>query len=120
VLILPYTWIVETADGICFHLDKFKSTNDDSFLISEVDFECSVRVVETRNWRALEILHGMKNRCIEPSLFTEKFDVYSYSMTCYNVLTGKIPFENVAVKDYDVILLQGARPKLPSCLEPWI
>ena len=67
--------------------------------------------------KALEILHGVKNRCVEPSLFTEKSNVFSYPMTCYEIFIGKIPLENVVASDYDAILLQGTRLELPSGLE---
>jgi serine/threonine protein kinase len=120
VLILPKVWIVKTGDGTLLRVQEFKPVNDNNFRINIADFECSVGVVGTRFWRAPEILQGVKNRCVEPSLFTEKSDVYSYAMTCCEVLTGKIPLENVAANDYDAILLHGARPQLPSGLEPWI
>jgi serine/threonine protein kinase len=125
VLILPRMWFEENSDGPLLHVEEFNPTNDDNFVVIIVDFECSVGIVGTRFWRAPEILHGVKNRCVEPSLFTKKSDVYSYAMTCYSlgrflVLTGKIPLENVAANDYDAILLHGARPQLPSGLEPWI
>jgi serine/threonine protein kinase len=120
VLIMPRTWMVETSHGPPICVEVFNPTNDDNFIISVADFECSVGVVGTRFWRPPEILHGVKNRCVEPSLFTEKSDVYSYAMSCYEIFTGKIPLENVAANDYDAILLHGARPQLPSGLEPWI
>ena len=39
--------------------------------------------------------------------------MYSFSMTCYEVLTGKIPFEGELSSDYNMVL-GGNRPKLPS------
>jgi serine/threonine protein kinase len=75
--------------------------------------------VGTGFWRAPEILLGVKNRDVQPSFFTEKSDVYSYAMTCYEILTGNIPLEGVQVNDYAGVL-RGARPKLPTDMEPWI
>lgn len=42
---------------------------------------------------------------------------YSFGMTCYEILTGEIPLGNLGPKDYDVVL-QGARPVLPSGVAP--
>ena len=77
------------------------------------DFECSVGVVGTTYWRAPEILQGVQNSDIKSRLFTKKSDVYSYAMTCYEVLTGCIPFEDLDGNCYDVVIA-GKRPKLPK------
>lgn len=81
-----------------------------------VDFECSVGVVGTGYWRAPEILQGVQNRDIKPHLFTKKSDVYSFAMTCYEVITGLIPFEDLDNSYNDVI--EGLRPKLPDSIDP--
>ena len=116
LLVLRSTWTVEIK---CWGIGEFNPTNDDSFMVSVADYECSVGVVGTGFWRAPEILQGVKNRCVERSLFSKKSDVY-YAMVCYEVLTRNFPLENMARSDYDAVLLQGARPKLPTGLEPWI
>jgi serine/threonine protein kinase len=74
----------------CWGIGEFNPTNDDSFMVSVADYECSVGVIGTGFWRALEILQGMKNRCVERSLFSKKSDVYSYAMVCYEVLNREI------------------------------
>ena len=41
-------------------------------------------------------------------------------MTCYEIiLTGRIPVEDVATTDYDLVI-DGERPKLPTNVEPWM
>ena len=100
-------------------IDDFDPTSNEHFYLKITDFESSVGVVGTGFWRAPEILRGLKKRDIPPSLFTEKSDIYSYAMTCYEILTGKIPFEGVPANNYDVVL-KGARPKLPSGLNSWL
>jgi serine/threonine protein kinase len=44
-------------------------------------------------------------------------DVYSYGMTCYEVLTGGKPFEGHPQSDYSWVL-GGNRPKLPNYSDP--
>lgn len=57
------------------------------------DFECPIRFVGTGYWRAPEILEALKNGTVhtKPNLLTS--DVYSYATTCYDILTGCIPFD---------------------------
>ena len=50
--------------------------------------------------------------------FTPKADVYSFAMTCYEILTGGVPLEGVRASDYDAVLQHRTRPKLPSKLNP--
>lgn len=60
------------------------------------DFECSVGVVGTGFFRAPETLQALKDKSIseKPELFSREADVYAYGMTCYEILTGKLPFGN--------------------------
>jgi serine/threonine protein kinase len=44
-------------------------------------------------------------------------DVYSYGMTCYEVLTGGKPFEGHPQSDNSWVL-GGNRPKLPNYIDP--
>lgn len=76
------------------------------------DYECSVGVVDSGFWRSPEILQQLKNRVPNSEVVISKMsDVYSYGMTCYELLTGCTPFEAHPVMDYDLVL-QGHRPKL--------
>jgi serine/threonine protein kinase len=85
------------------------------------DFECSVGVVGTGFFRAPEILQACKDKTINhrPELFTKAVDVYSYGMTCYEILTGKLPFEGHLQNDYDLVL-SGCRPEVPKYVDGWI
>lgn len=77
------------------------------------DFECSVGVVGTGFWRAPEVLLALKNRTGAAEACSQKADVYSFAMTCYEVLTGCLPFEGTPMTNYDLVL-SGHRPVLPD------
>jgi hypothetical protein len=84
------------------------------------DFECSVGVVGTGFWRAPEILQACKDKNVSkrPEIFTKQADVYSYGMTCYEILTGKLPFEGHSQRDYDLVL-NGGQPEVPDYVDDW-
>ena len=88
---------------------------------SVVDYECSVLVVGTGFFRAPEILQACKERNVSQNqkVFSKAADIYSYGMICYEILTGKLPFEDHTENDYDVVL-NGGRPKVPRYVEDWI
>ncbi len=78
------------------------------------DYESSEGVAGTGFWRAPEVLQQLK-RHVTPVISTDKADVYSYAMLCYEILTGSIPFEGHRQSDYDLVL-SGTRPELPAIL----
>jgi serine/threonine protein kinase len=80
---------------------------------SIADFESSVGIVGTGFWRAPEVLLALKNGNHSREPFTQKSDVYSFAMTCYEVITGHMPFEGHDKHDYDIVL-RGERPTLPG------
>lgn len=84
------------------------------------DFECSIGVIGSGFWRDPQILHACRERNASrrPELFTRAADVYSYAMTCYEILTGKLPFEGEVVT-IDLVI-EGQRPKVPECVDDWI
>ena len=90
------------------------------------DFECSIRVVGTGFFRAPEILQACKDRVVSQreDLFTREADVYSYGMICYEVLTGKLPFENHPLIDDNALLtdlvISGLRPMVPEFVKDWV
>lgn len=53
------------------------------------DFDVAPYIVGTLFWRAPEILQALQDG-MRP-VFTPKADVYSFAMTCYEILTGAIP-----------------------------
>ncbi|KAG0556396.1 hypothetical protein KC19_11G050700 [Ceratodon purpureus] len=85
------------------------------------DFECSVGVVGTGFFRAPEILQACKDQSLSlrPEVFSKAVDVYGFGMVCYEVLTGKLPFEDHPQSDYDLVLT-GRRPTLPEYVEDWM
>jgi serine/threonine protein kinase len=88
-------------------------SKDDAFSCVVGDYECNGHVIGAMFWRAPEILLAMKNRDVQPALFTQTVDVYSYSMTCYEILTGEIPFQDVLPTN----VLNGNRPQLPKTID---
>ena len=57
-------------------------------------------------------------------MFSEMADMYSYGMTCYEVLTGKEPFEDHPLKDncsllMDLVIMQDLRPEVPDFGNEW-
>lgn len=84
--------------------------------LNVADFECSVEVVGTGFWRAPEILRQLKDRKSGAQLeFSKACDVYSFGMVAYEIVTGRLPFEEHALNEYDIVL-NGQRPKLPQDL----
>jgi len=83
------------------------------------DYECAMFVQGTGFWRAPEVLQELQkkeeDRNVE--IWTEKVDVYSFGMTCYEILTGQIPFDGYTKSKWcDVI--KGERPSLPDYIFP--
>ena len=85
---------------------------EEAFQCFVADFECSVGVVGTTSWRAPETLQASK-----ATMFSNYADIYSYGMTCYEVLTGKLPFEGLSEREGTTTVLLGCRPSLPFCLD---
>ncbi|CAK9191810.1 unnamed protein product [Sphagnum troendelagicum] len=103
-----------------------RTHNSDSIEVKVADFGYATKVckgalertfsergaVGTGFWRAPEVLSAMRNGITQPT-YTSKADVYSYGMTCYEVLTGLIPFDGHPPSDYSLVL-SGNRPRLPK------
>ena len=105
------------ASNILIALDITKRNPPDPLHATEyscviADYECSVGVVGTGFWRAPEVLVAVRDQTLNPSTFTAKADVYSFAMTSYEILTGCVPFEELAANDYDAVV-RGRRPQLP-------
>jgi serine/threonine protein kinase len=97
--------------------DPSRTDSASEFRCVVADFECSVGVVGTRFWRAPKILLALQNGNITSNTFTEMADVYSYAMTWYKVLMGRIPFQSHPISDYSVVL-SGDRLELPDYVNP--
>jgi hypothetical protein len=89
------------------------------FYVRIGDYDSSDDVVGTEFWRPPEVLQSLKDRT-KPVKWSFAGDVYSFGMLCYELLTGRIPFEK-HLKDlpeaYDVVL-SGERPELPPHVNP--
>ncbi|KAG0559041.1 hypothetical protein KC19_10G074000 [Ceratodon purpureus] len=90
------------------------------------DYECSIGVVGTGFFRAPEILQACKERMASQRLevFSRAADVYAYGMTCYEVLTGKMPFGDHPLINNkpllsDLVINQGLCPEIPEFVEGW-
>ncbi|CAK9864215.1 unnamed protein product [Sphagnum jensenii] len=81
------------------------------FYVKIGDFETSDGIVGTRFWRAPEVLQALRDKA--KSILSPAANVYSYGMLCYELLTGRIPFEECARLDYDVVFSRQ-RPELPA------
>ncbi|KAG0559099.1 hypothetical protein KC19_10G079300 [Ceratodon purpureus] len=90
------------------------------------DYECSNAVIGTGFFRAPEILQTLKERMIseKPEVFSRASDIYAYGMTCYEVLTGKLPFEDHPLRNKTSLLTHQVinhdlRPEIPKYVEDW-
>ncbi|CAK9275526.1 unnamed protein product [Sphagnum jensenii] len=89
----------------------------DGFAADVGDYESSEGIVGTGFWRAPEVLRALRNK-ITPT-YSTAVDVYGFGMVCYELLTGRIPFEGHRLSDYELVL-SGGRPELPDYLSPEI
>lgn len=62
-----------------------------------------------------ELLKEESDRSVE--IWTEKVDIYSFAMTCYEVLTGGTPFPQYPKSDWQKVI-DGKRPHLPNYVDP--
>jgi serine/threonine protein kinase len=112
---------LKASNVLISDIEKFPKFDQTRWIqLKVVDYECSIGVVGTGFWKAPEILRQLKDpKCKHPLHFMREVDVYSFAMTCYEVLTGSIPLEEYATSDYDVVL-GGMRPSLPEYIPSWL
>lgn len=73
--------------------------------------------VDTCIWHAPEVLAEQEQaRNASSRKYTEKADVYSFGMLCFQLLTGKLPFEDGHLQGDQMInnIRAGERPLFPS------
>ncbi len=49
--------------------------------------------------------------------YSAKADVYSFAVTCAEILTGEVPFSHMKKRDIPLAVIKGARPHLPSDID---
>jgi serine/threonine protein kinase len=84
------------------------------------DYESSDDVVGTEFWRPPEVLRALRDGILQSDLrlvYSPAADVYGFGMVCYEILTGRIPFEGHRKSDYDLVL-SGGRPDIPLNVSP--
>jgi serine/threonine protein kinase len=95
--------LVEIYSG---DLSDRKFLETDFFDVVLADFESSMLVQGTGFWRAPEVLQELLKQPWDrnPQMWTEKVDVYSYAMTCYEVLTGHLAFYGYFKSDWQRVI----------------
>jgi serine/threonine protein kinase len=67
------------------------------------------RMAGTTGWRAPEVFH------VHDTEVTQEYkwpaDVYSFAMTCYEILTGSLPFANSPNQSIHASVMAGKRPE---------
>ncbi|CAK9235844.1 unnamed protein product [Sphagnum troendelagicum] len=80
------------------------------------DYESSDVVLGTGFFRAPEVLRALRDgRKVE---YSAAVDVYGFGMICYELLTGKLPFQGHRLSDYGLVL-SGERPDVSNEV-PWM
>jgi serine/threonine protein kinase len=74
----------------------------------------------TRGWRAPEVLQSRRDQSV--TYIAPAIDVYSFAMTCYEIVTGKDLFQDEFVTlgprmTWHRIVSEGLRPELPIGLD---
>ncbi|KAG0563199.1 hypothetical protein M758_8G010400 [Ceratodon purpureus] len=68
--------------------------------------------VGTTRWRAPEVFDVTGGGVPKP--YSMKADVYSFSMTCVEILTRQVPYHGMLTTDIKKHVKAGGRPELPS------
>ncbi|KAG0592982.1 hypothetical protein KC19_1G295400 [Ceratodon purpureus] len=91
-------YVVKIAD---FGLAKLQGENNMPYFMT-VDVGATL-------WRAPEVFRN--DGCHKYSF---PADVWSYGITCYEILTGEVPFEGITCAQVRQKILSGLRPELPA------
>jgi serine/threonine protein kinase len=83
-------------------------------------FERASKIRRPR-WTAPEALdYGRWTTFNAPALawnMLKQFDIYSFAMTCYEIVTGKYPFHEIRGDTLEQLIKKGERPELPEALD---
>jgi serine/threonine protein kinase len=72
--------------------------------------------VGTRLWMAPEVWFELEKDSSKMKYYPLKSDVYSYAITCYEILSGRLPFEGLRRRQVIETVREGLRPSLPNSL----
>ncbi len=70
----------------------------------------------TRAWMAPEVMFEPDEDSSKMKYYPLKSDVYSYAITCYEILSGLTPFEQIPRAKLAEKVREGLRPSLPKSL----
>jgi serine/threonine protein kinase len=72
--------------------------------------------VGTLRYNAPEVMRngGDESDPHKAAKYPFKSDIYSFGMSCYEILTGYIPFSNVPHRELKNAILLGVRPSFPT------
>jgi serine/threonine protein kinase len=106
-------------------VDEFSGEADEDVTIKVCDFGLSrlkeeqssmTKNVGTTNWLAPEVVG------VGAGAYNEKVDVYSFSMTMFEVICREVPFEDEDATGVILLVKRGERPDMeavpPDCPEP--
>jgi len=127
-----YEWAMDIACGMLYlhehsiiHRD-LKSLNvlvtaDDRCKI--IDYGAS-RVKSSTNTNMtgnIGTLFWMAPEMFQTNTYTEKIDVYSFSIVLFELLTGELPYQNENSFSLPVLVTKGLRPTIPKTVpKPWV
>jgi serine/threonine protein kinase len=102
--------VVEGPDGeLSSSSVQVKLTDFGESKLKLCDSGYSTPMVGTTRWRAPEVFEVEDNR----EKYTKSADVYSFSMLCFEVLTGAVPFKDKPLGTLLESIRDGVRPQLP-------
>jgi serine/threonine protein kinase len=73
-------------------------------------------MIGTTGWMAPELTFKPEEDSSKMKYYPLKSDVYSYAMTCYEILSGLRPFEGIRRLEIPEMVREGLRPSLPNSL----
>jgi len=102
--------VVEGPDGqLSSSFVQVKLTDFGESKLKLYDSGYTTPMVGTTRWRAPEVFEVEENR----EKYTKSADVYSFSMLCFEVLTGDVPFKDKPLGTLLQSIRDGVRPQLP-------
>jgi serine/threonine protein kinase len=103
--------VVEGPDGqLSSSSVQVKLTDFGQSKLKLQDSGYTTPMVGATRWRAPEVFEVEENR----EKYTKSADVYSFSMVCFEVLTGDVPFKDKPLVTLLENIRDGVRPQLPD------